>query len=99
MAATGVLNGLDREVRASATVQGSVRRRKKSTTGTRPSRAQAAESQAQALKDANLFTSVKCFDRREDKIMDSNTSQDHSSDSTCPIMHGPELTPHTADDI
>ncbi|KAJ1159962.1 hypothetical protein NDU88_000466 [Pleurodeles waltl] len=36
----------------------------------------------QALKDANLFTTAKGTTYREDKIMDSNSSQDRSSDST-----------------
>ncbi|KAJ1203173.1 hypothetical protein NDU88_006966 [Pleurodeles waltl] len=75
------------------------RRLNKSNTGARPSRAQAAESQAKPLKDADLFVSTKGTTYREAQVGDSNSSQDHSSDCTSPILIGPELTPRLADDI
>ncbi|KAJ1128409.1 hypothetical protein NDU88_006788 [Pleurodeles waltl] len=48
------------------------RLRRKPGIGTRPSRSQATESQAKALKDANQFTSAQHATYREDKHMDSN---------------------------
>ncbi|KAJ1119434.1 hypothetical protein NDU88_007620 [Pleurodeles waltl] len=58
-----------------------------------------AESQAQALKDANQFTSAQYTFHREDRNMDPNSLQGHSCASTSPSLFGPELTQRMADDI
>ncbi|KAJ1117775.1 hypothetical protein NDU88_005971 [Pleurodeles waltl] len=75
------------------------RERKKSKPETRPPKAQAAESQKQSLREANLFTSPQCQARSDSAIVNLDLSVDQSSGSTSPSVFGPELTPRTADYI
>ncbi|KAJ1146326.1 hypothetical protein NDU88_012603 [Pleurodeles waltl] len=97
--AKGLAKPNNDEYKQEAWITPQPQRRKKPNSGTRPSKAQAAESQAQALKDANLFASAQCPAHREVKIMNSDSSLGNSSASTSPSIFGPELTPRTADDI
>ncbi|KAJ1176514.1 hypothetical protein NDU88_001792 [Pleurodeles waltl] len=74
-------------------------RRKKSKAETRPSKAQAAESQKQALKEANLFASPQRQTQLDARGATLDHSTDQSSGSTSPSVFGPERTPRMADDI
>ncbi|KAJ1186381.1 hypothetical protein NDU88_003163 [Pleurodeles waltl] len=67
--------------------------------GTRPSKAQVAESQQRALREANLFTSPQRQTYLDPEKANSDLSVDQSSGSSSPSALGPELTPRTTDDL
>ncbi|KAJ1141568.1 hypothetical protein NDU88_007896 [Pleurodeles waltl] len=74
-------------------------RKKRSGIKMRPSKVQVAEGQAQALIEATQITSNPYTSRCDDKAFDSDSSMGRSSESTVPLMLGPEVTPCMADDL
>ncbi|KAJ1145500.1 hypothetical protein NDU88_011786 [Pleurodeles waltl] len=77
------------------------RRRKKPSKGTtlRPSKSQAVYEQAQALKEANMFSVMRTPAGNGASITDSDSSGCQHSPPSSPLTSGPAITPCTADDL
>ncbi|KAJ1162828.1 hypothetical protein NDU88_003293 [Pleurodeles waltl] len=68
-------------------------------TGSRPTEKQAADGQAQALKDVNRFSNIRIQHNRESCTTDSDSMGTVQSPPASPLILGPAFTPRTADDL